>query len=188
MKNLITVVAILVSFAAFGQNIVNREIKSFDKIEVKGNISVEMTQGNKESIEIKAINVDPSEVETEVKDKLLKIKMKSNLFDENVKVKIKLTYKEIRKITSNASAEIKILDKIEGDKIFANATSGGRILMKVDLEPEKGMQEKLSKIELLCKEECSLKKFLSLDKLNVKGILPKLYLIVILSQRRFFSI
>jgi len=48
MKNLITVVAILVSFAAFGQNIVNREIKYFDKIEVKGNISVEMTQGNKE--------------------------------------------------------------------------------------------------------------------------------------------
>ena len=133
MKNLIIVVAILFSFAAFGQNIVNREITSYDKIEVTCNINVEMKQGDKESIEIRAINVDPSEVETEVKDKLLKIRMKSNLFDENVKVKIKLTYKEIREITSNASAEIKIIDKIEGDKIFANATSGGRILIKVDL-------------------------------------------------------
>jgi len=115
------------------QNTETREIGSFDKIDVFGNIKIEMKVGEKESLKIETKNVDPSEVVTVIDDKLLKIKMKSNLFDDEVKVKIYLTYKEIREITSNASAEIKFLEEIKGDKIFAEATSGGRILMKVQL-------------------------------------------------------
>jgi hypothetical protein len=59
--------------------------------------------------------------------------MKSNLFDDEAEVKIILTYKEIREISSNASAEIYIKEMIKGDKLFVNATSGGRIKLKVDL-------------------------------------------------------
>lgn len=133
MRYLITALMFCVSFSLFAQNIEKRTIDSFDKIEVTGNIKVEMKLGNKESLEIKAKHVDPSEVVTEVEDKLLKIKMKSNLFEEEVQAIIKLTFTEIREITSNASAEIVFKDKIVGDKIFAEATSGGRIIMEVDL-------------------------------------------------------
>lgn len=133
MRYLITTIALAISFSLFAQNIEKRKIDSFDKIEVTGNIKVEMKLGNRESLEIKARNVDPSEVVTEVDDKLLKIRMKSNLFEDDVQAIIKVTYTEIREITSNASAEIVFKNKIEGDKIFAEATSGGRIIMEVDL-------------------------------------------------------
>ena len=133
LKTLITVFFLTITYFVSAQNLETREINSFDKLDVFGNINVEMKQGETESLQIIATNVDPSEVKTEVKDKLLKIKMKSNLFDDEVKVKIVLTYKEIREISSNAAAEVKVIDTIKGDKIFANATSGGRILMKVDL-------------------------------------------------------
>ncbi|MCB2197414.1 MAG: DUF2807 domain-containing protein [Bacteroidetes bacterium] len=133
MRYLLTAFMFCVSFSIFAQNIEKRTIDSFDKIEVTGNIKVEMKLGNKESLEIKARNVDPSEVVTEVDDKLLKIRMKSNLFEDEVQAIIKVTYTEIREINSNASAEIVFKDKIEGDKIFAEATSGGRIIMEVDL-------------------------------------------------------
>lgn len=133
MRYLITVFMFCVSFSLFAQNIEKRTIDSFDKIEVTGNIKVEMSLGNKQSLEIKAINVDPSEVITEIDDKLLKIRMKSNLFEDEVQAIIKVTYTEIREINSNASAEIVFKNKIEGDKIFAEATSGGRIIMEVDL-------------------------------------------------------
>lgn len=133
LKISITAFILTITCIVNAQNIETREINSFDKLDVFGNINVEMKQGDKESLQIIAKNVDPSEVETEVNDKLLKISMKSNLFDEEVKVKIILTYKEIRELSSNAAAEIKVADVIKGDKIFANATSGGRILMKVDL-------------------------------------------------------
>ncbi len=133
MKYLITGLFLLSILYINAQNTETREIGSFDKIDVFGNIKIEMKTGEKESLRIETKNVDLSEVKTVVKDKLLKIKMSSNLFDDEVKVKIFITYKEIREITSNASAEIKILDEIKGDKIFAEATSGGRILMKVQL-------------------------------------------------------
>ena len=128
------VVLFLFSFTfANAQSAEERKIASFDKIEVSGNIKVEMKIGDKESLWLKTKNIDLSEVVTEVDDKLLKIKTKSNLFDDEAEVIVKLTFKQIREISSNASAEIIILDEIKGDKIFATATSGGRIVMKVDL-------------------------------------------------------
>ncbi len=133
LKYLIAGLFLLSVLYTSAQNSETREIGSFDKIDVFGNIKIEMKLGEKESLTIETKNVDPSEVVIVVKDKLLKIKMNSNLFDDEVKVKIYLTFKEIREITSNASAEIKILDEVKGDKIFAEATSGGRILMKVQL-------------------------------------------------------
>ncbi len=133
MRYFLTTVFLFSIISVNAQKIEKRDINSFDKIEVTGNIEVEMKLGNKESLEIKAYHVDPSDVVTEVDDKLLKIKMTSNLFDDDVKVKIKVVYTEIREINSNASAEISIKEMINGDKIFAEATSGGKILMKVDL-------------------------------------------------------
>lgn len=133
MKQLITIVWVLCTSIVIAQNVEKREIDSFDKIEVTGNIKVEMKFGDKEALELRALYIDPVDIITEVEDKLLKIKVKSGLFDDNVDVKIKLTYKEIREITSNASAEIIVNELIKGDKLFAEATSGGRILMKVDI-------------------------------------------------------
>ena len=116
-----------------GQNRETRKLDSFDKLDVFGNINVEMRQGNEESVVIKAKNVDLSEIKTEVKDKLLKIHMSSNLFEDDANVEVILTYKEIREIFSNASADILVKDKIMGDKLFIDATSGGRIKLNVEL-------------------------------------------------------
>lgn len=133
MKKLITLILILTVFIANAQKSEKRIVESFDKLDVYGNIKVEMILSDTESIDIFTKNVDPSEVNTEIKDKLLKIKMKSNLFDDDVKVKIILKYKEIREISSNAAAEVIVQDIIKGDKLFATATSGGRIILQVEL-------------------------------------------------------
>ena len=60
--------------------------------------------------------------------------MKSNLFDDDVKVKVILRYKEIIDISSNAAADINVKNVVKGDKLFLTATSGGRIKLKVELE------------------------------------------------------
>lgn len=133
MKRLITAILILAIYTASAQKSEKRIIESFDKLDVYGNIDVEMILSDTESIDIFTTNVDPSEVETEIKDKLLKIKMKSNLFDDDVKVKVILRYKEIREISSNAAADINVKDIVKGDKLFVTATSGGRIKLQVEL-------------------------------------------------------
>lgn len=133
MKYLITGLFLSLTLLVNAQSQEKREIQSFDKLDVFGNIQVEMKLGETESLQMYTKNVDPSEVKTEVKDKLLKINMKSNLFKDEVEVKIVLTYKEIREISSNAAAEVIVKDLIKGDKLFIEATSGGRIELKVEL-------------------------------------------------------
>jgi Putative auto-transporter adhesin, head GIN domain len=133
MKRIITAFLILAVFTASAQKSEKRIIESFDKLDVYGNIEVEMILSDTESIDIFTTNIDPSEIDTEIKDKLLKIKMKSNLFDDDAKVKVVLRYKEIREISSNAAADVNVKNIIKGDKLFVTATSGGRIKLHVEL-------------------------------------------------------
>jgi len=130
---IITVLFLSTSLLINAQNKEKREIGSFDKLDVFGNIQVEMKQGEKESLEISTINADPSDVVIKVDDRLLKIRMKSNLFDEDVKVKVALIYTDIREISINAAAQVIVKDVIKGDKLFIDATSGARIVLNVEL-------------------------------------------------------
>ena len=134
MKNyIITGILILFATLTFAQKSEERKIDSFDKIDVFGNIEVVMSLGDTETLRIETKNIDPSEVSTQVKENLLKIKMSSNLFDDDVKVKVFVTYKVIREISSNASAAVKFNNPVTGDKVVINATSGGRVVLKADL-------------------------------------------------------
>ncbi|HKL09437.1 MAG TPA: head GIN domain-containing protein [Bacteroidales bacterium] len=119
-------------FSGYAQETVVRNIDSFDKIEVFGNIRVMLTKGNAGTINIDSKDVAPSEVETKIEDKLLKIKMKSNLF-EDVTVNVFVNFDELREITAHGAAEIIIKDKIKADKIIVTATSGGRIKLEANL-------------------------------------------------------
>jgi len=133
MKFLFSLLFSTLILFGFAQKSEQRDIDSFDKIDVFGNIEVVMTAGEKEELKIESKTIDPSEVKVEVKDKLLKIKISENLFEDKMVARIYVKYKEIREITSNASAEIKVKNTIKGDKLFLTATSGGRIMLDVDL-------------------------------------------------------
>jgi hypothetical protein len=134
MKYLITLFFVLSIYFANAQQSLTREIESFSKIEVFGNVNVELKQNTEESVKIKTNKIDPDKIIVKVSNNTLKISLKSNLFDEDVKVKVYVSYKEITEIRSDASAEIKILNKFEGNYLAATAANGGRIIMKVKLD------------------------------------------------------
>jgi len=133
MKFVFAFIFSVLSVYAFAQKSEIRDIQSFDKIDVFGNLEVIMEQGEKEELRIESKIVDPSEVSVEVKDKLLKIKISENLFEDKIVARVYIKYKEIREIKSNASAEIILKNTVKGDKLFLTATSGGRITINVDL-------------------------------------------------------
>ena len=83
---------------------------------------------------MRAYKVDQEKISIKVTDNTLKISLKSKLFDDEVKVKAFVTYKEIIGIRSDASAEIKVLNLIEGNTLAAEAANGGRLLIKVKLD------------------------------------------------------
>ncbi|MEE4197721.1 MAG: head GIN domain-containing protein [Bacteroidales bacterium] len=133
---IITVLLSLTFFAGYTQKSIERDLASYDKIEVFGNIQVYLSQGKVGTITIDAREVDPSEVVTEIKDKHLKIKMKSNLF-EDVTVKVFVNYQELTEITAHGAAEIIVKDRLKTDQLIVLATSGGRITLEALLNSAK---------------------------------------------------
>lgn len=133
MKYIFVFIFTVLSVYGIAQKSEIRDVQSFDKIDVFGNLEVIMEQGEKEELRIESKLVEPSEVSVDVKDKLLKIKISENLFEDKIVARVYIKYKEIREISSNTSAEIILKNTVKGDKLFLTATSGGRITLNVDL-------------------------------------------------------
>lgn len=134
MRHIITILVASCVLTANAQQNQIQDLDPFNKIEVFGNIDVEMKQSNKETLKFKTHKIDPEKVVIKVSNNTLKISLKSKLLDEDVKVKVYVNYKEIVGIRSDAGAEIKIIDKIIGDRLIVEAANGGRVLLKVRIE------------------------------------------------------
>lgn len=134
MKHIITITLLLSFYLSNAQQNQTQILEPFDKIEVFGNIDVEVKQSNKETLKLKAYKVEQDKISIKVVDKTLKVRLNSKLFDEDVKVKVYVTYKELIGIRSDASAEIRVINIIEGNSLTAEAANGGRLLMKVKLD------------------------------------------------------
>jgi hypothetical protein len=137
MKNKgIIVIILLLTLGIFSlkaQKTDTRIISPFDKVNISGNLNVELIQGNSGEVKIVSDDINPEEIITELSNNTLKIKMRSNLF-KKVDVDIFITYKEIKGITANASADVIIKDTIKTNNFVAKATSGAKIELIADIE------------------------------------------------------
>lgn len=114
----------------------DRTVKPFDELKVTGNVLVELTAGDKESISVEIIDnksdLTLDKIVTEVDGKTLKIRM-TNLKARKDKIKVLVTYKDLRDISANAGCKVIVNSLIKGDKLVAKANSGSIIRLKVDL-------------------------------------------------------
>jgi len=134
IKILITVFFIfLFSTSGFSQNTEKRTLNNFTKIDVWGNIKIELQKGDTNTVIIDAKEVPLEEIVTEINNGVLKIKMRSNLFKET-EINLKLTCKEISEVKANASAELKFLDQLVGETIKIESIGGARVVLNVDLK------------------------------------------------------
>jgi len=117
--------------AGYSQNTETRNINDFTKIDVWGNIKIELQKTDNTSIYIDAGSVPLDEIITEVKKNVLKIKMRSNLF-KDVVINIKISYKEISDIKANASAELKFINKIFVEKLSIESIGGARVFLDAE--------------------------------------------------------
>ncbi|OFX82751.1 MAG: hypothetical protein A2W99_06545 [Bacteroidetes bacterium GWF2_33_16] len=133
-KNLLFILPVfLCSIIGNAQNAESRAINDFTKIDVWGNIKIELQKSDSNSLYIDAKSVPLDEIVTEVKNDVLKIKMRSNLF-KDVVINIKINYKEIVDIKANASAELIFPNKIVAEKLTVESIGGARVVLDVELK------------------------------------------------------
>ena len=137
MKNIITVLSLfallLISADGFTQTNDIRIINDFNKLEVWGNFKIELAQADSNAVIIDSKIVPSDEIVSEIKNGVLKIRTKSSLFKETT-INIKINYKSIVQIKSNASAELKFLTPIIQDDIKIEAIGGARVILTADFK------------------------------------------------------
>lgn len=123
----------ILSLHGYSQNMEERKTEAFDKIDIFGNIKVEMRAGQGNTIQVKSENIPLNELESTVKNGKLNLKIKSNLFKDEF-VHVSVYYTDLNEIYANGSAEIKILDTLKTKNINITSTTGARVILKVDAD------------------------------------------------------
>ncbi len=132
MKNLITILTlVLVSNLTYGQDD-SRHLQPFDKLSVAGSLDVTLYEGNPR-IDITMLKGDLDELEVIQKGKTLKLKFKSKVnWSGNRKAKINLYVDNLSSIDVAAGAKVYSDFTLKASEFYADASSGAELSIAVE--------------------------------------------------------
>lgn len=134
-KNLIllssAVLLLLVSLNAL-QAQTEYKLGYFDAISVAGNIEVHLIKGEKESAMLETYGIPEDEVNISVNRQTLRLSLLNSVFQRSKKVRITVTYTELRSVRGNAGAMITADHILQGDFLEVRAGSGAQVMLEVD--------------------------------------------------------
>ena len=112
-----------------------RNVKNFHAVKVSSGIDLYIRMGDSESLKIEADEDVIDDIKTEVKDGTLHIYMKrqNNLFNWgfNETRKVFVTVKNLEKIDASAGSDVESENRLEGDKLEIEASSGSDVKLDV---------------------------------------------------------
>ncbi len=133
MKNLMIAVLWVVSLQAVGQQTETRALNTFKGVKVSQAIDAYLKKGDKESARVEVTGAKLTDVVTEVKEGMLKIKMREGLgFWKNVNVKVYVTYVNLEKISASSASSVFSDGVIKADHLDIGASSAANVEVKLD--------------------------------------------------------
>lgn len=132
----ILLVALFCSFVTLSNTLqaqTERTLQPFDAISVTGNIDVILEAGERESLKIFADGIPEDKIIVKISNGELRLKLLNSVFYKNDKVKIYVTYQQLRGIRGVAGANVESNSTIQGDKLTAKAGSGALLDIEVNV-------------------------------------------------------
>lgn len=129
LKIITTLSLFLIGMLAKGQEVENRTLSSFSKVEVKNGIELIYNENKTPSLRIEAENLSVlKNVITEVKGKTLKIYLlkKENQNEVAKNIKVYLSFEKITSFAANSKAKITVIDPISAENLAINLKSEGQ--------------------------------------------------------------
>jgi len=134
MKQILIITGfIIANYFSYSQQIEERKLTSFDKVNVLSDVNVYMSKGSEEKVKVSAYGIDLSDVETIINGKTLQIQLTKGV-QKNARIDIYITYKEVRDLSVAAAGKISIQDTLMGDKVVLNAITNGEIDSELKLK------------------------------------------------------
>lgn len=109
-----------------------KKVADFDKIEVYGDIYLELAQGSAPSIRVEGEGISSDDLEAKVEGQTLLVQLKPRIYDQ-ISVKIYVTYTVLRGIKVGAAANTVCTGTVTGDKIEVEASSSSNLRINLDV-------------------------------------------------------
>ncbi|MEF8984562.1 MAG: head GIN domain-containing protein [Bacteroidales bacterium] len=129
------ILMLMIPIVSYSQETKEIGVKDYDEIRIFGKMSVVMVPGTENKLYMESADVDLNEIDTEVEEKELKIKMTDKLLKKKrPDVFIRVTFNDLKGITALADAEVEFEKPVVQDAFRIKATSGSRIELSMDAQ------------------------------------------------------
>lgn len=121
-------------------------LNDFDRIEVYGDIYVEMSKSDNRTTRVEGIGITKDDLDITIDKQTLQIKLKPRIYN-HVEVKVFVTYNKIKEIKAAGAAVLVLTDTICGDKLTVDALTSSTVRLQVaisDLELKAGQGATIS--------------------------------------------
>ncbi|MAU26281.1 MAG: chaperonin [Muricauda sp.] len=132
MKTIITFCLALLTFSAFAQRTIDREVGEFNEIKVFDLIEVNLIQSDENRISIKGRNVD--DIKWVNKDGVLKLRMQLEKKFQGEDTFIEVYYTNLNVIDGNEGAKITCNELVQKKRIELRAQEGAQIKIGMDVD------------------------------------------------------
>jgi hypothetical protein len=130
----IILLLVVVASGAFAQQTETRQLGKFNGIRVGEAIDVYLKKGDKESARIEVDGVSLSDVETEITENVLRIRMRRGNYNGRHSVKAYVTYVEIKRITSASAANVFSDGVLKASTLEITCVSAASIELKLEAD------------------------------------------------------
>jgi|GEM_PF-864650 Protein of unknown function (DUF2807). len=115
-----------------GQVSYSSKLANFDKVEVYGDIYIELAQGSAPNIKVEGEGISADDLIAKVDGQTLVVQLKPRIYDQ-VSVKVYVTYTVLRGIKVGAAASTVCIGTVTGDKIDVEASSSSNLRINLDV-------------------------------------------------------
>ncbi len=110
-----------------------RSLSFFDEIIATGNMEVILEQGDEEKALVYAKGIDTDDINTSVKGGILKLSVLKSLVKKDDHIRVRVYYRQLKRIKAHAGADISAANKMEIDNLYLQAFSGAQIDLEVQV-------------------------------------------------------
>ena len=130
-KYIIILLALSLTFVAFGQDKETRDVRSFSAVRVSEGIHVYLKKGTKESVTVESDDIDLDRVITEVDGSTLKVHLQG-YNNRGYDIDVHVTFVELDEISASSAANIYSESTIVADDLELSSSSAADIEIDID--------------------------------------------------------
>ncbi len=119
-------------FSANAQVAYKQNINDFNRIEIYGDVYVEMAKADSQTARVEATGISKDDLDISVEKQILRIKLKPRIYND-IDVKVYIAYKAISEVKAAGGSLLVFTDTVRCEKLIVDALTSATVRLQVDI-------------------------------------------------------